>query len=166
MKQEKFACDLCCLLSLFIKEMEVNYLCINHATKKNWELWVDVEINSIQAVPVQSCLVICSPQLGSEGRAHLTNQFLLSARQVCQFPAGSVKGRYLYTRLKAFQRGSSWIAVFVYLTSCVCVCVVFSWQLCLKYLCFLYLFWTEVLSVVRGEGIVHCFYFEGTGFAY
>ena len=69
MEQEKFACDLHCLLSLFIKEAEVNYLYMNHATEKNCELWVDFEININQAISIQSRLVICSSQLMNAGES-------------------------------------------------------------------------------------------------
>lgn len=51
MVEEKFACDLHCLLSLFRKETEVNYLYRNYATKKNFEL-VDFEISIIQAMSI------------------------------------------------------------------------------------------------------------------
>ena len=139
MKQEKFACDLRCLLSLFITEMEVNYLCINHATKKNWELWVDFELNSIQAILVGrfwnwqhpiTCLGDLQSSAVEWGSEHT------QPTSSCSLPVScaSIQQAGWRKDLKAFQRDSTWIAVFIYLTSCVCVCV---WQLCLKYLCFL-----------------------------
>lgn len=51
MVEEKFACGLHCLLSLFRKQAEVNYLYINHTTEKNFEL-VDFEISIIQAMSI------------------------------------------------------------------------------------------------------------------